>query len=111
MGVYAVVNAEDGRAYVGSSVNIGRRAYHHLIGLDSNRSLTRDVGRLGPDAFAVVLIERVEDEGMLPEREAAWQSALAASGTTLYNRFPGTAARMTAAGRARRSEQMRRRAF
>ena len=72
MGVYAIRNTVNGKRYIGSSVDIERRAQDHARGLnqaaerrldaDMERELVRDWIEFGQDAFEVDVLEVIEPE-------------------------------------------------
>ncbi|MDK2013526.1 MULTISPECIES: GIY-YIG nuclease family protein [unclassified Deinococcus] len=81
-GVYAIQNTETGRVYVGSSVNLAQRIHAHTRGLQrgmsSNPGIQADVRLYGPDAFVIVVLERVLHTHELAAREAHWAQVLQA---------------------------------
>ena len=108
-GVYAIRHRATGRAYIGSTVDLGRRWRLHISQLNrqkGNKELQVDWNTFGPTAFDFQLLEevvgQVEDDALL-ELERSWWSKEAdpyngepkgrgrQSGTGLY--------RMTAAHR------------
>lgn len=80
-GVYAIVNAVTGKAYVGSSVNVERRWYGRRRGLDrgisSNRILQEDWSACQGQGFEFQLLEVTTDENdVLLAAEARWIATL-----------------------------------
>ena len=71
-GVYRIENSIDGRSYIGSSSDVGKRLRGHITqlrnGAHPNQRLGEGWRRNGPTAFKVSLIERVPGPG-LRERE------------------------------------------
>lgn len=82
-GVYGIINTETGYPYVGGSVHILRRWSDHRARLRGNRSnqpkLQRSWNKYGENAFAFIILERVDDLSVLREREAYWIGALDAA--------------------------------
>jgi group I intron endonuclease len=75
-GIYAVVNMNDGKQYVGSAVNIRRRwrkhGRHLERGVHHNEHLQRAWNRDGGGAFQWSVLELVPDRSLLVEREQAY---------------------------------------
>lgn len=76
MGVYVIVHAASGMAYIGSSVNIGTRWTHHRCCLrrqgHPNKPLQQAWDGHGEDAFVFTIVERVTSIDQLLPREKAW---------------------------------------
>lgn len=64
-GIYAICRVADGKAYVGSSVNMRKRVYEHLRllthGRHKNAHLQAAFTKHGSDAFCVVVLRFVEN--------------------------------------------------
>lgn len=91
MGIYEICNLHDGKAtaYVGSSVNIEQRWQGHRWQLDGgkhyNIHLQNAWDKYGEAAFEWDVIEEVEDEARLLEREQYWLDRFLESPATCYN--------------------------
>jgi group I intron endonuclease len=76
IGVYAIRNKINGRAYIGSSIYVRGRFHTHLSnlrrGAGDHRVLQQEWNMHGEAAFDFVLLENVSDENMLIEREQFW---------------------------------------
>ncbi|WP_155300923.1 GIY-YIG nuclease family protein [Deinococcus kurensis] len=81
-GVYAIQNTENGRVYVGASVDLERRIRGHKTqmkrGKSSNRNIQADLRELGTEVFAFSVLERVIHIRDLPAAEQRWASLLGA---------------------------------
>jgi group I intron endonuclease len=68
-GVYMIKNTVNGKVYIGSSLNILRRAKHHKRYLDSkshaNRYLQRSYDKHGSDCFIITALEYCKDSELL----------------------------------------------
>jgi len=88
-GVYVIRNVVNGKVYVGSSRNVGKRLGGHRAQLEGGRHanllLTRAWIKYGPDAFAAELLERVDAPSELLVREQAWLDDLRPFGDRGYN--------------------------
>ena len=73
MGVYEIINIENGRSYVGSSVNIKRRWREHVgklrKGIHPNKHLQRAWNNDGEGAFSFCVLERINTRRNLRDRE------------------------------------------
>jgi len=74
-GVYAIVNLENGKVYVGSSATIGLRLLKHRYNFkhykpEGNRLI--DALRKSPEVFDFSIIENVKDKTLRLEREHFW---------------------------------------
>lgn len=85
IGIYAIRNKDDGRAYVGKSVNIEARWSTHRWNFksevrpkDCNRHLWGSVRKHGIDKFSFEILETfdVVDERLIAERELFWMDKL-----------------------------------
>lgn len=82
-GIYCIRNALNGKVYVGKSINIERRflAHSYLLNKDHcasdvNRHLFNAVKKYGIENFSFEIIEKVEGEESLTERELFWMVEL-----------------------------------
>lgn len=86
-GVYAIVNRENWRSYVGSTVNLYTRKQSHfqllLANKHENSELQRDFNEFGEDCFSYEIIEYVDQTNLL-SRERYWYDF----GENLYNVTP-----------------------
>ncbi|MFI5230061.1 MAG: GIY-YIG nuclease family protein [Gemmatimonadales bacterium] len=92
-GIYTIRNLEDGRVYVGSSINVPRRLGEHRGALNhgrhSNAKLQRAWQADGAAAFELTVVETVLDVTILEAREQCWIDLLgAARRDTGYNLAP-----------------------
>lgn len=76
MGVYAILNNENGKLYIGSSADLDNRKSFHFQGLrrgvHSNSHLQYAFDRYGGDSFQFLVVEIVGDRNLLLEREQYW---------------------------------------
>lgn len=89
IGVYAVVNIFNKKAYVGSSENIGRRLANHRWAIKHKRFLNRqpyeeDAKTYGLSGFDFIVLAKTETIEYARELEAAWLECFI--GPDLYNR-------------------------
>lgn len=60
-GVYSIFNLENGKRYVGSSINIYNRLYEHLHNLRNNKAHNRHLqaawNKYGEDSFKFNILE------------------------------------------------------
>lgn len=82
-GIYSIRNTLNGKVYVGKSINIERRfsLHRHLLNKeirdrDVNRHLFNAVKKYGIDKFSFEIIEEVEGEALLADRELFWMVEL-----------------------------------
>jgi group I intron endonuclease len=91
-GIYKIVNANNGKVYVGSAVNIIVRWRNHKAALNAgkhtNAKLQRAWNKYGSDAFAFSMIEEVLDHSQIIAREQHWIDELSAAGRNGYNICP-----------------------
>jgi len=101
MGIYAITNTEDGKAYIGSTVNFKKRLCIHKARLRSghhdNSRLQRAWNKYGEAAFELGVLEYLEDSEELHLAEQFWMDIYREEGKELYN-F-GLAARNPMLGR------------
>lgn len=90
-GIYAIANAENGKKYVGQSVNPTRRMNTHFCKLRKNEHpsmhLQAAFNKYGESAFSRIVLEECEQEAAT-EKEDFWIFTLGAE----YNKRPATAA-------------------
>lgn len=99
-GVFAVKNAAERRTLLGSSVNLpgmlNRQRFQLENGAHPNRELQADWDRLGPDAFAIEILDTLEPEdapGYDPADDLAelldmWFERMSEAGDTFYGKRP-----------------------
>lgn len=79
-GIYQIRNQANGKRYIGSAVNVGRRCEDHLRrlrrGQHKNRHLQSAFNKQGDRAFAFSLVESVEDSSQLICREQHYLDTL-----------------------------------
>ena len=89
-GVYAI-RCADGRAYIGSSINVKERCRNHRnvlnTGKHRNRPLQEAWNKMGTEAFTFAALETVADEEDLLAAEQKWIDAARAEGG-VFNRAP-----------------------
>ena len=100
IGVYKIVNIENNKVYVGSSINLKSRKYQHFWNLEKanhpNIHMQRAYSKYGKDSFKWEIIEYVEfneDKAILKnnllEREQYWMDELGTYNKKLgYNICP-----------------------
>lgn len=75
-GIYKILNQNNGKFYIGSAVNLSTRWREHVWqlnkGLHINRHLQSSWKKHGESAFDFVVIERIDDEAKLIEREQSY---------------------------------------
>jgi len=90
-GVYEIVNLYDGKAttYVGSSSDVARRWGDHCVrlrnGVHENCYLQRAWAKYGEEAFFFTIIEEMDDEAILLEREQYWLDRFLEWPEAIYN--------------------------
>ena len=73
MGIYKITCLENGKTYIGSSVDCDRRiSVHFSEANQENNWMNEDMSRYGKSGFETEVVEIVEDENELPERETYW---------------------------------------
>ena len=79
-GIYKIYNMKNKKCYVGSSVNLRKRWGEHLWMLRGNyhfnQHLQRAWNKYGEAEFEFIVLERVEEEEYLVEREQLWINLL-----------------------------------
>ena len=91
--VYQIRNKTTGKVYIGSTVNIKHRWRHHhrMLRLGRHRSpyLQRAWNKYGPDDFEFTILEVVDDESVLLQREQEWMDTTQCCDPSLgYNLSP-----------------------
>lgn len=80
MGIYSIKNKINDKIYIGSSIDIQNRWYIHKSDLIKNKHhniyLQRAWKKYGEENFEFTIIELVENEGDLLEREQYWLDTL-----------------------------------
>jgi group I intron endonuclease len=75
-GIYGIRHIPTNRYYIGSAARIRRRWYAHLhrlkLGKHHSIKLQRAWDKYGPDAFEWLVVEPVQDEALLFEKEQNW---------------------------------------
>lgn len=78
-GIYRIVRVETGDEYVGSAVNLLRRAKHHVNRLTVNKHYAQHLqhawNKYGEDAFAFEVLELVDDPATLLDTETCYLQA------------------------------------
>ena len=92
-GIYKILNQNNGKFYIGSAVSLSMRWREHVWqlsrGLHPNRHLQSAWKKHGEDAFVFVVLERIEDETKLIEKEQYYLDELRPFIPTLgYNLSP-----------------------
>lgn len=75
VGVYIIINRNNGKAYIGSSAKMLSRTTDLLKG-QTRGEFRRDVEAFGPDVFSRHCIEEVNNRDDLRKREGYWQERL-----------------------------------
>ena len=79
-GIYKITNKQNGKFYIGSSVQITRRIAGHINQLNKNCHINRHLqnawNQHGPNSFIFERIERVKDKTKLIEREQYYLDTL-----------------------------------
>lgn len=74
-GIYKIINKQNGKIYIGQSVNIIKRLNAHKNTLKENKHnnihLQNSYNKYGKDSFEYIIIEKC-DENKLTERELYW---------------------------------------
>lgn len=75
-GIYFLYCSTNNKIYIGSSINMADRHWHHTKDLvnkkHSNSHLQRAWDKYGPSSFSFGIIENVDDKRNLKEREQYW---------------------------------------
>jgi group I intron endonuclease len=92
-GIYKILNQNNGKFYIGSAVSLSMRWREHVWQLSRclhpNRHLQSAWTKHGEDAFVFVVLERIEDETKLVEREQSYLDELRPFISTIgYNLSP-----------------------
>lgn len=91
-GVYAIENTINGRVYVGSSAVVDQRLAKHSAeiasGYHTSSRLRNDIERDGPQAFRLVVLQRVHDLTELEYLEHVWMRRLGGMSARGYNANP-----------------------
>lgn len=91
-GIYAIENTQNGRVYVGSSINLDCRLATHAHDLSRashySQRIAADVREFGLDAFRFTILQRVTDLTELEYLEHVWMRRLNALGANGYNTNP-----------------------
>lgn len=109
-GIYCIVNRANGKFYVGSAVNLGRRWYMHRNRLNANghrnTHLQAAWNKYGGGAFEFSVIEFVENKESLIEREQAWLDRYSDS-ALFYNICKVASSRLGVKARSETVEKIR----
>ena len=74
--IYQILNTQNGKRYVGSSVNLDKRIRQHKIDLNrqkhGNKHLQDSWNKYGAEAFSFTVLEAVENPEGLLSREQFW---------------------------------------
>ena len=92
-GIYLIINLQNNKFYVGSAKKLNSRKMQHLNLLRKNKHantyLQNSYNKNGEENFTFVVIEKVEDENKLTEREQYWIDTLDATNKEIaYNICP-----------------------
>lgn len=101
MGVYRILNRNNGKAFVGSSPNVPAALHRHEFELNSgghpNRALQKDWNEMGADAFSFETLDLIEPPKDQPDYdprddlrtlEQLWLDKLLPFGDKGYNPEP-----------------------
>lgn len=91
--IYIIVNSKNSKVYVGSSIDVCKRRSRHFKALEKNehenKHLQNSYNKSGKDDFTMYLLEYVEDENDLLEREQYWIDKTTAFDRNIgYNNSP-----------------------
>lgn len=70
-GIYKITNKQNQKVYIGQSINIQQRFYHHRKLTNDNNYFHRALKKYGKDNFNYEIIEKCSQE-QLDEREKYW---------------------------------------
>jgi len=91
-GIYVILNAENGRVYVGSAVRIEKRWNNHINmlrrGVHPTKALQSAWNKYGEDSFFFAVTEIVAQRENLIFREQYWIDRLCSFGPSGYNMTP-----------------------
>ncbi len=87
-GIYKIQCLENGRVYIGSSIDVNRRINQHLYEgkTFSDHWMNEDIENFGADAFDFEILETIEELEQFPERETYWIRKHQDEGFNLYNK-------------------------
>lgn len=109
-GIYAIKNLVSKTVYVGSSHCVEKRREQHRTALEEdthhNAHLQNAWNKYGPNAFVFQLLERIEDQRRLLQREQAWLERFRRSGP-VYNIVKHLDCKRDAALQAEKQEKAR----
>ena len=72
-GIYCIKCNSNGKVYVGASRQIRQRIKGHIVRLSNLADVIgRDVKQYGIQNFSFILLEKIDDESMLSDREKFW---------------------------------------
>lgn len=81
-GIYAIQNLDNGRIYVGGSVDVDRRVKVHQAhlarGQSDNPRIRQDIITYGPTVFRISILQRTFSTQELAELEQLWADRLGA---------------------------------
>lgn len=81
-GIYAIQNLDNGRIYVGGSVDVDRRVKVHQAhlarGQSDNPHIRHDIITYGPAVFRISILQRTFSTQELAELEQRWADRLGA---------------------------------
>lgn len=90
-GIYKITNTESGKIYIGSAIDLYRRASSHIRNLrqgkHANKHLQSAFDKYGEDVFMFEVVEYVDDHENLISREQHWIDELNAAQDG-YNKTP-----------------------
>ena len=91
-GIYAIENTVNGKIYVGSAVNLGRRFKDHRVHLNQGKhhslKLQRAWNKYGAAVFVFKILEAIKNHNELVLREQYWIDTLDVLGDFGYNICP-----------------------
>tara|TARA_Y100000310_G_scaffold341482_1_gene440758 strand:+ start:534 stop:1364 length:831 start_codon:yes stop_codon:yes gene_type:complete len=90
-GIYLITNAINGKIYVGCSINIPRRIYHHKCRLNANKHankhLQRSINKHGLASFTIKILKKCKS-GLLSKIEQSYLDSLNCFSPHGYNIEP-----------------------
>jgi len=88
-GVYKIENLINGKVYIGSSIDIYKRWKYHISDFKANRHCNKYFqsawNKYGKNNFEFSIVEKIDDENILFEREQYWLDLLNPFGENGYN--------------------------
>lgn len=88
-GIYIITNRENGKVYIGSTIDFERRWYEHRKSLNTNEHCNPHLqsawNKYGEDAFEFGILEYLNNFDALVKAEQFWMDVYREEGRELYN--------------------------